>query len=440
MNIFISYSYDDSKYAKLVEEALSRDGHSIISHDLKFKVGDNWIKRIDDILKRVDATIIMLSKTVLNSEFALQEIKSIALNELTSEKRKVVPIILDDSPIPGYLSVYRYFDFNKNIDLELNDLRQSLKGNSIEGKKVKIDNKKRNAQFSEDLKKALKEGKLTLVCGAGTSIGAGIPSWNALLSKLLESMINQMSKNEIVSLDSVNSFEIQKRLGPSSLVMGKYLKSNLGKDFLTELRDALYSDNPLTCDIIDAIIEVSRPQRDGRPLDSIVTFNFDALVEENLELANIKYKAIHKEGIRHNFNELPIYHVHGYLPRKGKLDIETEIVFSEDTYHTQFIDPYSWSNLIQLNKLNQNTCLFIGLSMTDPNLRRLLDVAVRKDPSKKLNHYMIKKTPDLKKENPNIEDLLMFLEEQDANDLGLNVLWVDNFGEVPSILKSLTFP
>jgi hypothetical protein len=58
---------------------------------------------------------------------------------------------------------------------------------------------------------------------------------------------------------------------------------------------------------------------------------------------------------------------------------ENQIVFSEDSYHDQFVDPFSWSNLTQLNKFTQNTCLFIGLSMTDPNLRRLLDVAVRRD-------------------------------------------------------------
>ena len=43
-----------------------------------------------------------------------------------------------------------------------------------------------------------------------------------------------------------------------------------------------------------------------------------------------------------------------------------EVVFSEDAYHSQFMEPFSWSNLIQLNKLGQSTCLFVGLSLTDP--------------------------------------------------------------------------
>ena len=111
-------------------------------------------------------------------------------------------------------------------------------------------------------------------------------------------------------------------------------------------------------------------------LATIITFNFDDLVEENLKTNFIKYKSIFKEGQRCTPVELPIYHAHGFLPRSGNLTKDHEVVFSEDAYHSQFIDSFSWSNLIQLNHLNQNLCLFVGLSMTDPNLRRLLDVSM----------------------------------------------------------------
>ncbi len=37
--------------------------------------------------------------------------------------------------------------------------------------------------------------------------------------------------------------------------------------------------------------------------------------------------------------------------------------------------------------------LFIGISLTDPNMRRLLDVAWRKNPDKKLGHFIVKLLP-----------------------------------------------
>jgi len=206
---------------------------------------------------------------------------------------------------------------------------------------------------------------------------------------------------------------------------------------MPELRDALYAENPTSCELIDVIVELARPQRDGKPLESIITFNFDGLIEEQLNKNNIRNKPIFSEGVRCRSNELLIYHVHGFLPRKGRIRKDAEIVFSEDAYHSQFIDPFSWSNLIQLNKLSQNTCLFIGLSLTDPNLRRLLDVANRKNPYGTLNHYIVKRVPNFSNNTDTLDQLAFLLEEQDANELGLNVIWVNEFSEVPKLIKNI---
>ena len=59
--------------------------------------------------------------------------------------------------------------------------------------------------------------------------------------------------------------------------------------------------------------------------------------------------------------------------------------------------------------------MFLGLSFTDPNIRRLLDVANRKNPSDSLNHYIIKKVPNLPTTNDAVDELAFLLEEQDAN-------------------------
>ncbi|MCF5201033.1 molecular chaperone Tir [Pseudomonas syringae] len=284
---------------------------------------------------------------------------------------------------------------------------------------------------------ALKAGRLTLVCGAGVSVGAGVPVWNELLLTLLKSMIERLSKDHSLNLGSNAAEEFNQRHGASSLILGKYLKNNLGNDFGKQVRDALYGKKPTTCELIDAIVDVSRPQRDGKPLDSIITFNFDALIEENLAVANIQNRAIYTEAIKHDPNELPIYHVHGYLPRAGKIPSGNDIVFSEDAYHGQFIDPFSWSNLMQLNKLTQNTCLFVGISLTDPNMRRLLDVAWRKNPDKSVGHYIIKKLPRFGSADDVLDDLACLLEEQDANALGINVIWVDSYDRIPKIIRSL---
>jgi hypothetical protein len=154
-----------------------------------------------------------------------------------------------------------------------------------------------------------------------------------------------------------------------------------------------------------------------------------------MSLARIENKSIFSEVTKHEPYQIPIYHVHGYLPRIGQLP-GGDLIFSEDAYHGQFMDPFSWSNLIQLNKLTQNTCLFVGISLTDPNMRRLLDVAWRKSPEKILTHYIVKKVPK-SSTGEVMAKISKFLEEQDANELGLNVVWIEEFSELPVFLKSI---
>src|SRR6185436_18817278 len=92
---------------------------------------------------------------------------------------------------------------------------------------------------------------------------------------------------------------------------------------------------------------------------------------------------------------LPCYHVHGVLPFRRLHDLKVEegldaearaaalvrirpiignFVFSEDEYHTEYSDPYRWSNMTMINQLGRFSGLFVGLSLHDPNLRRLIDV------------------------------------------------------------------
>lgn len=439
MKVFISYAYEDRNYADLISNKLREAGHNVWYDAWTLNVGDNIVEKINDGLKDIDAFIVIISKHSLGSNWVSKEYSLIAFSEIHSKKRRIIPILIDQSTIPQYLDNDGYIDLTVDRESGLMRLLKSLKDNSLLLSNEMETLKKRNYDEAiSALSQALHNGYLTLVCGAGISVEAGIPLWNELLLSLLESTMKRISLDHPIILDTITPDEFQKKYGASTLIIGKYLKTNLGNDFLLKLREALYSGDPRRCDMIDAITELARPHRGRKSLESIITFNFDDLIEENLEINNILHKSISVEGVRNRPNELPIYHVHGFLPRKREINQDMEVVFSEDSYHSQFIDPFSWSNLIQLNKLSQNTCLFLGISLTDPNLRRLLDVAKRKNPSKILNHYIIKKVPCFN--NIDAEKLAAFFEEQDANELGLNMIWVQEYSEIVPLLKRMLNP
>ncbi|WP_441241705.1 TIR domain-containing protein [Tardiphaga sp. 768_D3_N2_1] len=439
--IFISHSERDKKIVDRISVRLRSGGFDVFADHFQLRPGDNFQRKISEELTEAAVVLIVLSKNSFRSEWVQQEFATIALQQEVSERqRRIVPIKIDEIPVPSYLAHLQYIDLSQDFESGLERLTAELDVTKVaplaggtNAITVSVDSGE--AQI-RTLREALRRGRLTLVCGAGVSVGAGIPAWGNLLVRLLDRLMERLSKNYSLDLGKSTAIEFQKNYGrSSSLILGKYLKNNLGDDFASETRDALYAEVTESSTLIDSIVELSRPQRDANPLDSIITFNFDCLIEEALEKNVVANKPIFSESIRHDGNELPIYHVHGYLPRTGLIP-QTELVFSEDAYHSQFIEAFSWSNLIQLTKLTQNTCLFIGISLTDPNMRRLLDVAWRKNPDKTMSHFIVKRSPDHPRDSA-LDRVSRLLEEQDANALGLNVIWIDSFDSLPAVLSSI---
>jgi hypothetical protein len=137
----------------------------------------------------------------------------------------------------------------------------------------------------------------------------------------------------------------------------------------------------------------TKPGKKG--VSEIITYNFDGLLE--LMLKNYPCKPVWKPT-KTTGSFLPIYHVHGYIPVKDPFQnysrrmgsLPGEIVLTEDQYHKEIENPFSWSNLIQLQALSKNTVLTIGLSLADPNLRRLLDV-IRNSPNTPVIYAILKR-------------------------------------------------
>lgn len=122
------------------------------------------------------------------------------------------------------------------------------------------------------------------------------------------------------------------------------------------------------------------------------------------------------------------------------------MVFSEEGYHRMYSNPYHWSNLVQLANFRDNTCVMIGLSMDDPNLRRLLDIAQNGNPN--ANHYAFLKRVTLseistKNEGESVIVEVSFLERHHKlqelifKELGVNVIWFEEFDELPQLLGQL---
>lgn len=335
-------------------------------------------------------------------------------------------------------------------------------------KKEQTNWKDSRSRLVDDVKDAYKSGQFSLFLGAGVSSSAGLPDWDTLLNSLFVSMLtselNESNKNESNEISS-----IVKRLrevdGPSALMSARYIRKGMSisgvaeqtrfvntvTEQLYKLRDKRYSiDSPL----IKSIAAMCMPGRTGAKVKSVVTYNFDDLIERELSKREITHKSIFEEIDLPSPEELPLYHVHGYLPEDKaqyrNLDKST-LVFSEEGYHKIYNDSYHWSNLVQLNNLKESTCVMIGLSMTDPNLRRLLEIASRS--IEKPKHYAFLKRVSLDKFAKDGSKKLVnapqttistflnrhhSLNEEVLKELGVNILWYEDYDDIPKIITEIT--
>lgn len=303
----------------------------------------------------------------------------------------------------------------------------------------------------QQLKEQYRAQNVTLFLGAGVSISSGIPLWSTLIHRMFISMVfNKLGDKQLTDEErAVISRLAEHNQESTPLTQVRYISSALTTDeYYHIIRQSLYEkDVDIDTELLNTIAALSKPRYAHKGLKSIITYNFDDLLERKLADKEIEHKIIFREQDIPDPNMLNIYHVHGYFPHEetDAIDANMTLIFSETDYHELYQNVYSWSNLTQLNAFRETTCLFVGCSLEDPNVRRLLDVYWRS--CEEPRHYAILKRKTLKatEEMQNLyPDRLRQYQQMDDNirdnyfrSIGINVIWVDNYDEVPVVLRQI---
>lgn len=464
-------------YHKSMKKRIQFDGYAPQGFDefdgataieIKFYQNSKSMKaKLKDILQRF-LTINNWEETPI-----IENLLIIVSTPLAEEDKKTLESAYDDLPFKYFIwdSSDLQNLFNKypqlTNEIETNPSKALVKQLFKSGLNSSRDEwKVKRDEHLSNLKKCFNDDNVVLFLGAGVSLEAGIPTWHNLMSNLMVSLINTVIKDDIfeghVELSDIEKAAlikaIQEKNGNSPLQLVRFIRNGLGDLFREELRKVLYQQCTNNSRILEAITDLSVPLRHGIGIQGIVTYNFDDLIEVNFKNKKvIRFHPVFKEADLPSKNELGIYHVHGFLPRdpaeydglenKTK-EKESLLVFSEEEYHQLMLDSYHWANLVQLNYFRERTCLFIGMSMTDPNVRRLLEIAKQKQPDQDTcKHYIILQRDSFDSiqadEGINEENIKKFamvhqkLKEAELSELGLNVIWIDNHAEIPNLLDEL---
>jgi hypothetical protein len=256
-----------------------------------------------------------------------------------------------------------------------------------------------------EIRAAYKSGNLTLYLGAGVSKGNGLPTWSELVLAMYFTAIEGHWKYQWRPypnyLFAIAEWQLRQRSEPPEVTAQKVRQHyQHPREFLDDLRTMLYAGgafygsakklrnaNPL----LKAVSDLCRRSRlDGPGIQRVVTYNYDDLLEMATRGSRCKFVPVWKSSEPLSDAERPIFHVHGYIPVHGATSEPDHILFTEAQYHSAANDPYSWSNLCQIQSMSSSVGLMIGLSLTDSNMRRLLS-ALKKTPLRKRIFALLKR-------------------------------------------------
>ena len=351
--------------------------------EIKYRLIYNSFSKIREIYDRIQPSKLIV--VVIN-----ENVTSLRLTNNARMSRRQIEVI-------SYQDLYK-----KASAIGISNTDYAKEGNS--GNKY-LDNVDANIQ--EKIKGVLKRDKISIFLGAGVSASAGVVTWNSLLEQLC-------IKKGLPKIDS----DIE------SVIKGRYIidaykkqQKEIPDDFYIDMRNILYA-NIHSSKLINSIAKLIATSN----IESIISYNYDDLVEQKVNEEKPCYSVFDKSRPIDG-SSLHVYHVHGFIPQNGDW---SPIVLGEKEYHQIYQESYNWGNVEQLHALCRSACLFIGLSMNDPNLRRLIDISNDGGEVEPVHYAFLRK----------IEYDVPFMEKV-MRGFGVNCVWYDRHEELPELLKSL---
>jgi hypothetical protein len=267
-------------------------------------------------------------------------------------------------------------------------------------------------RFIKEFPKAIADDAAALFIGAGVSVGAGYPSWKDLLQEIGDEL--GVRSNDVFDLAALAQWSIRKSAGKTRIL--QVIRDNVG----------IEKPIPIPLEVIARL-----------PIRNIWTTNYDRLIERAFGAIGrpIDVVSASKDlAIRSRPGAARLYKMHGSVEHLN------DIVISTDDYELYKGTRGAFLPLLQAH-MTSFSMLFIGLSLTDPNVRHVLSLIRESFHTSPPEHFAIVRPPHraefvsdaefesrLTQHNLWADDLLRY---------GLKVIEVDNYDEVPELLREV---
>jgi len=109
MNVFISHNKADKESARFLAIALVEQGANVWFDEWEIRPGDSITGGIEKGLSQADIFVLVWSQLARKSNWVGTEIRAYLRRRVDDESLRIVPVILDETPLPTLIADYRGF-------------------------------------------------------------------------------------------------------------------------------------------------------------------------------------------------------------------------------------------------------------------------------------------------------------------------------------------
>lgn len=288
------------------------------------------------------------------------------------------------------------------------------------------------SRYVRKLHGAYKRGKLHVFIGAGISLVSGFPGWESLNKSLLQGYLAATIGNSTPAA-MVASPNIQTTADAIYDVLGRdavadFVHNASPRQFVPLLASALYQGRSVE-DLPLASIHYQIAAFSGQA--HLSTLNLDPLLELALTRRFPKklwqeFRSPDLDGKARRRQHL-VEHLHGWLDPDGTRS--DRLVLTESQYIELTGDPKAPANQSLRRMLSgENVTLVLGMSLADPNFRRVLYFLNKRGLSSRERVYVV-----TVRQQPVIDHYV----EMHWARRGLRLLFLQSYEEVPGLLRDI---
>jgi hypothetical protein len=128
-SIFLSHNHADKSFVRRLAQDLQAAGVRVWLDEAEMMIGDSLIEKIRQGIDEMDYLGVILSQNSVRSEWVKREVNVAMHQEIEGKQVKVLPVMVQDCELPGFLKEKLYADFRdpQRYHEELNKILRRLR-------------------------------------------------------------------------------------------------------------------------------------------------------------------------------------------------------------------------------------------------------------------------------------------------------------------------